>query len=301
MKIKIFLSAFAVLALLSGCNNDDKQEVSSQSVDGRVPIILSSGIGDTRASQTLQNTQFRKNQTLDVQIESVDNKTGYDMLTYFASDNGGSLQPLNGVYPYYPTNGANVNIRAIYPTGYMSRNDFSVTPISQTDPEAYMASDLMFANKENVAKPATASESIQLVFEHKMTKIQVNLTAEGVVSLTNSTVKLLGVKTQTLFDPQTGVVKEEDATGESGNILMTNNGAQGCAAIIVPQTKSSGYLLEIVLQNNDVLHYKTVQDMTFESGKVYTFNVKVIESNISVNTTVTPWESTTDTEERLKL
>ena len=94
MKISIFLSAFAALALLSGCNSDDKQQASSQNDDGRVPILLSSGIGgDTRASQGLQNTQFRKNQTMDVQITSQDNMTGYDMLTYFASDNAGTLQP----------------------------------------------------------------------------------------------------------------------------------------------------------------------------------------------------------------
>ena len=63
-----------------------------------------------------------------------------------------------------------------------------------------------------------------------------------------------------------------------------------------------GYLLEIVLANNDVLHYKTVQDIIFDTGKVYTFNVKVIESNISVSTTVSEWDTTPDdVEERLKL
>ena len=79
----------------------------------------------------------------------------------------------------------------------------------------------------------------------------------------------------------------------------------------MPQVVPSGYLLEIVLANNDILHYKTVQDMIFESGKVYTFNVDVIESDITVRTEVTPWDTdsdgdgTTDTnddvEERLKL
>ena len=83
---------------------------------------------------------------------------------------------------------------------------------------------------------------------------------------------------------------------------MTNDGSQGCAAIIVPQKKSSGYLLEIVLQNNDVLHYKTVQDIIFDTGKVYTFNVKVIESNISVSTTVADWDTTpVDVEQYLEL
>ena len=299
MKLRIFLSAFAALALLSGCTSDDKQQVSSQNDDGRIPILLSSGIGgDTRASQGLQNTQFRKNQTMDVQITSQDNMTGYDMLTYFASDNAGTLQPLKGVFPFYPTNGSAVNIRAIYPSGYLNRNNFSVTKNNQTDADAYMASDLMFAKVEGIT---TQSAAVQLTFRHLMSKICVNLTGEGGVTLTNSTVKLMGVKTETSFNPQTGEVNVADATGASSNILMTTNGAQGCAAIIVPQSKPSGFLLEIGLQNNDVLHYKTVQNIVFEPGKVYTFNVKVIESDISVSTSVTPWTATEDVDEHLNL
>ena len=299
MKTRILLSAFAALVLLSGCNSDDKQQATSQNDDGRVPILLSSGIGgDTRASQGLQNTQFRKNQMMDVQITSQDNMTGYDMLTYFASDNAGTLQPLKGVFPFYRTNGSPVNIRAIYPSGYMNSNNFSVTKISQEDADSYMASDLMFAKVEGVTTQSTA---VQLTFRHLMAKIQVNLTGEGGVTLTNSTVKLLGVKTETTFNPQTGEVSVANATGASSNILMTTNGAQGCAAIIVPQSKPSGFLLEIGLQNNDVLHYKTVQNIVFEPGKVYTFNVKVIESDISVSTTVTPWEATEDVDEHLNL
>ena len=300
MKTRIFITALAALALLSGCNSEDKQQTQAQETDGRVPILLSAGVGDdTRAGQGIQNTQFKKGQTMDVQITSRDNMTGYDMLSYFASDNAGTLQPTKGVYPYYPTNGAHVDIRAIYPTGYMNGNNFSVTKLNQTGQEAYMASDLMFAKLEDVEKTTT---SVPLVFHHLMSKICVNLTGEGGVVLTNSTVKLLNVKTETTYNAQTGVVNVDDAKDSSeSDILMTNNGAQGCAAIIVPQTKHSGYLLEIVLQNNDVLHYKTVQDIIFESGKVYTFNVTVIESNISVETTVAAWETTTDVEERLKL
>ena len=300
MKTRIFITAFAALALLSGCNSDDKQQASSQNDDGRIPILLSAGVGDdTRAGQGIQNTKFKKGQTMDIQITSKDNMTGYDMLTYFASDNAGTLQPSKGVYPYYPTNGANIDIRAIYPTGYMNSNNFSVTKLNQTGQESYMASDLMFAKLEDVEKTTSA---VPLVFHHLMSKICVNLTGEGGVVLTNSTVKLLNVMTETTFNPQTGEVDFNNAVGSSaGNILMTNNGAQGCAAIIVPQKKNSGFLLEIVLQNNDVLHYKTVQDIIFESGKVYTFNVTVIESNISVNTTVAPWDTTTDVQEDLKL
>ena len=300
MKAKIFLLATSVLALLTACNSDGGQQTQTQNADGHIPIMLSAGNdGESRAAQGLQNTQFKKGQTMDVQITSQDNMTGYDMLTYFAADNGGKLQPLKGVYPYYPTNGSKVDIRSIYPTGYMNRSDFSVSKPNQTSQDAYMASDLMFAKVTDVAPSAS---SVLLTYEHKMTKICVNMTGEGGVTLTNSTVKILGVKTETTFNPQTGEVNVDDASGVASDIKMTNDGSQGCAAIIVPQKKSSGYLLEIVLQNNDVLHYKTVQDIIFESGKVYTFNVTVIESNISVSSTVADWDKTAaDVEQPLQL
>ncbi|MBO5591588.1 MAG: fimbrillin family protein [Prevotella sp.] len=296
--IKILAAAAVTLMTLAACSSDGD---NTSSTEGRLPILLSANADAqiTRAGTDLQNTQFKKGKNIDVQITSRDNLTGYDLLTYFTSDNAGTLQPSRGVFPYYPVNQSHVDIRAVYPTGYMNASQFSVQTISQTSSDAYMNSDLMFAKVEDVAP---SSEVVQLTFEHKMTKIVVSLTGEGGVNLTGSTVKLLGVKTATAFNPQTGEVTTAGATGSASDITMTNDGAEPSAAIIVPQVKPSGYLLEIVLANNDVLHYKTVQDIIFDTGKVYTFNVKVIESNISVSTTVSEWDTTPeDVEERLKL
>jgi hypothetical protein len=180
----------------------------------------------------------------------------------------------------------------------MNASSFTVTPVSQDGDNSYMESDLMFAKVENLDP---SDDAVVLNFQHLLTKIQVNLTKEGGVVLTGSTVKLLGVKTTTAFNPLTGEVTKEGASGTASDIVMTMDGADPSAAIIVPQVKESGFLLEIILANNDVLYYKTVQDIPFEGGKVYTFNVKVIESNISVATTVSDWTTTDDTEERLKL
>lgn len=299
MNTKILLMALAVAAGFTACSSEDGG--TNQTSEERIPIVLTANadVQTTRAGQGLQNTQFKKGMNIDVQITSQDNMTGYDMLTYFTSDNVGTLQPLKGVFPYYPVNQALVNIRAIYPSGNMNASSFRVTEVSQASDNAYMASDLMFADTVGVAP---SDNPVQLKFKHKLTKIQVNLSKEGGVVLTGSTVKLLGVKTETAFNSLTGEVTKEGATGTESNLVMTTDGADPCAAIIVPQVKPSGYLLEIILANNDVLHYKTVQDIPFESGKVYTFNVKVIESNISVSTTVSDWDTTPeDVEDRVKL
>lgn len=307
MKTKIILLAMTAVATFTACNSDGNDEPTAQ--DSRTPIMLSANAeaqNMTRAGQGLQNTQFKKGKDIDVQIYATN--INYDMLTYFTADNAGTLQPRKGVFPYYPTDQSSIRIVGIYPSGYMKASEFSVQKISQASDDAYMKSDLMFADTSGVEPSANV---VPLKFKHKMTKIQVNLSKEGGVKLANSVVTLKGVKVTTAFNPQTGAVTIDGATGNGEDIIMTTNGSDPSAAIIVPQVKSSGILLEISLQNNDVLHYKTVQDITFQSGKVYTFNVKVIESNLTVTTTVAPWDTDSDgngttdanddVEERLKL
>lgn len=306
MKTKIILFATMAVAAMTACSSDDDNKVAN---DERIPIQLSVNADEavTRAGQGIQNTQFDVKEKVDVQITSVNSMTSYDMLTYFVSDTEGTLQPTKGVFPYYPLDKTNVNIRAIYPSGYMNASSFSVKT-SQKLKADYMASDLMYADTAGVAP---SNNAVELKFKHKMAKIQVNLTKKGGVNLRNSTVKILNVLTQTTFEPLGGIVTIAGATGSRTDVTITDNGYINSACIIVPQTVPSGYLLEIALANNDVLHYKTVQDMTFESGKVYTFNVDVVESNITVSTTVSPWDADSngdgqvntsdDVEERVKL
>ena len=294
--IRITVCAAIALTAMTACSSDD---ATSQEGQGKQPILLSTSM-QTRAGQSIQNVQFEKGQEINVQITAQDNKTKYDQLTYYTSDNAGTIVPKTGVYPYYPTNKAKVNIRAIYPTGYMKATSFSVRN-PQTSKADYMASDLMFASLTDVETPTTETTHT-LDFKHKMVKVQVNLTAEGGVELQGSQVKLLNVKTQTTFNSTTGVVSEV-GTGSTTDMIISTNGKVGCAAIIVPQSVESGYLIEIVLANNDILNYRTAQTMTFESGKKYTFNIKVIESDITVSTSVSDWdyESETDVTDRVQL
>lgn len=296
MKVQNILISMALVIMIGACSSDDTLPLTEQSLQ---PILFSTSL-QTRAGQNIQNTMFEKGQEINVQITAKDNKTKYDLLTYFVSDNNGTVAPKTGVYPYYPTNKAKVNVRAIYPKGYMSATEFIVRN-PQTAKADYMASDLMFASLSDLDTPETETTQT-LDFKHKMVKIQVNLTAEGGVELQNSRVKLLNVKTQTDFNATTGEVSEE-GKGSVSDMIISNNGKVGCAAIIVPQTVESGYLIEIVLANNDILNYRTAQTTTFESGKKYTYNIKVIESDIAVSTSVSDWEYDPDTDvsERVKL
>ena len=298
MNTKAFLSVLAVTILLLACSSE-ADSPQSPANNGRQPILFAAAPTlTTRSSQDLQNTQFMIRQDIDVQITAQDGLTVYDMLTYYIANASGTMLPKMGLYPYYPTNKSKVDIRAIYPTGYFTKDNFTVRN-PQIDDADYMASDLMFASLSDIETPTTDVTHV-LNFHHLLTKIQVNLTGEGGVNLNNAVITLLGVKTATTFNPLTGVVSAS-ATGSTTDMIIANDGSVPSAAIIPPQQLPSGYFIAIALANNDILYYGTAQSMNFESGKVYTFNIKVIESNITVSTTVTPWEVESYIGERLKL
>lgn len=300
MNTKAFLSVLAVITLLLACTSEADSPQSAAPAD-RQPILFAAAPAvTTRAGQDLQNTQFLRRQDIDVQITAQDGLTVYDMLTYYTANTSGAMVPKLGVYPYYPTNKSKIDIRAFYPTGYLSKSEptFSVRN-PQINDDDYMASDLMFASLTDVETPTTSVTNV-LNFHHLLTKIQVNLTGEAGVDLNNSVVTLLGIKTSTTYNTLTGAVSAS-ATGSPTNMVIANDGSVPSAAIIPPQQLSSGYFIEIALANNDVLYYSTAQTLTFESGKVYTFNIHVVESSITVGTTVEPWASSTYIENRLKL
>ena len=287
--------AATLLLALAACSSDNSEERP----DSRIPIKLTSSNAEmelvTRSSQELQNDGFDVNEQLDVIIEAKDGLTTYDPQIYKVNSLQGQLVPISNTYSYFPINGSGIDIRAIYPKGYTSATQFTVET-TQTDDNSYKKSDLMFASKSvDVAQ----SEAVPLTFYHKLTKIQVNLTATGSVDLNGSIVKLLNLYTTAGFDPATGTVGEP--SGNKTNITMSNNGSEPCAAIIVPQSFSNGYLIEIRLANNDILNWRSTQTIPFEGGKVYTYNIEVTESNIKVTSIVEPWITTTDISGRPRL
>jgi len=291
MNTKTMLLAMTALLGLSACSSDADEPRSA--ADGRVPILLSASPAVTRAGQDIQNTQFYKGEEMDVQITAQNGRTTYEQLLYYTSNNSGTLVPKGGVYPYYPTDKSPVNIVAVYPAGNIKASTFTVRSPQVAEAD-YMASDLMLATLAGVATPDTETTH-ELNFKHMLCKVQVNLTGEGGVNLNDSQVTLMGVKVQTSFSARTGTVSEE-GQGTNTDILISRDGSVPCAAVVVPQSVPSGYLLQIVLANNDILNYRTTQSTVYESGKVYTYNVKVIESDITVSTTVSDWDYDADTD-----
>ena len=290
----------AGLLLLVSCSSDESASNTAVVDDGRIPIMLGSSIGDdaTRSGTNIQNNKFKQGAIIDVQIDPVDiyATTHYDLIQYQVSNASGGLTPVKKVYPYYPVEGGNVDIYAVYPVGKLDVESFTVKT-EQLNDANYKDSDLMFAK---VSNQAATQNTVTLPFRHLLSKIIVRLTeGDNGENIENSKVNLLNVATKINLSGR-GILGTVDESSRT-TVKMSNDGSVASAAIIVPQEVPSGVFIEVKLANNDIVNYKMPQNMIFESGKKYTYNIKVVEETLMVNYDIEPWIETDDFEQNIKL
>ena len=302
MKIKnhLFKATLSLLAL-TACSSDDAGRNAADG-EGRIPILLSSGVSaETRAATNIQNDKLDQKTIVDVQIVDKNDKGSltpatYGLLQYQVTDANGTLSPVRKIYPYYPVSGSKVDIYAVYPEGNLDVGSFEVEA-NQVGKDAYRASDLMFAKVED--QPAQQA-AVVLPFKHMLSKVVVKLTkGPNGEDVKKSKVNLLNVATRVNLTTR-GVLGAADDDSR-GPVNMTTEGSVASAAIIVPQSVPAGVLIEVQLANNDIVNYETVQNTVFESGKVYTYNITVVESRLQVTSEVKPWIDTDDLPQTIKL
>ena len=268
MNTRLFFFSVAAI-VLAACTQMENPSESN------VPITLSYSTvaaTETKAAQNLNEGTFASGESVKVRISNTgaDSWTDYTFTTAAA---GAMTAP--DPAPYYPAGSQNIDIVAYYPA--TAGTSFTVAT-DQTADADYMASDLMFASVTNQAKQA---EAVNLVFSHKMAKLNVNITAgSGVSSITS--VSILNVRPTVLFNQATGAVG--DAVGSATSIVMSNNGA----AVIPAQTIDGG-LLSIVTDKGTATY--SVTNKAFAVGQSYTLNITVNLRAVGTTTTLTGWTS----------
>lgn len=265
MKSILLFALASVLALTACQNADDVQQPDEQ----RVPIELKQqalAITETRAAQNLNKGYIAEGKTVAVMISSEANTKYY----FTTGANGAMTAP--DPRPTYPTDGSTVDITAYYPS--TAGTTFTVVSDQSTD-DNYLASDLMFASKTGVSK---TSEPVALEFEHKLSKISVNVTAKDEITVTGITLK--GVKPTVSFDTTTGAVGE--ASG-SDDIVIATDATKG-SAVIPAQTLNN--TLEIVTSAGTANY--TV-NKTFEAGTVYTVNLTLQKTGVEATVSTANW------------
>lgn len=301
MKNILILLLFGGL-LLTSCSSND-EPTPSNDTQTATPITFQVGeLEMTRAGQNVQNTQFERNQYLDIYIEEHLEDGQYastiynngSAMKYQTTDNHGTLRPSSSMFPYFPSNGRGVDIKAVYPSD-ASLSTFSVqADQSDSQNDKYRKSDLMLAKHQNVARTKNA---VTLNFKHMLAKINIQLTVPDgadVSILSNAKVTLTNIARTVNWDPsrtdEDGDKIISTTVGNIGSVVVTNDGSVPASAIIVPQTFADGYFMKIELSNGDILNYYLAQTLTFNSGTKNNFTITVDEKQLRVKYSVMPWD-----------
>ena len=298
----ILLMAATSTLLLTSCSHDDavqqeRQVMSFRMATEKVPV--------SRAAANVNNIetfQYPSDFTIAVDDEN---------FTYTANS---STAPMMSSAPaYFPVNGSSVRVRAYYPSFKMyyaeTAQTFTVAQDqSQTDmgTNNYRVSDLMygvpredFTEFDSDGKIMPTSQSIPLVFDHKMAKISIIANTNGSVI---KKMTMLNVLRSIDFNPVdttfSNLAEADDGLGNSVLLYDDETGQGGtftCSAVIPRQSLAAGTeLIEVVVEdfpNDQVLHYYLQEDAMFWPGKHYEYNLNITMTGVSVTVRMVPWES----------
>lgn len=291
----IYLGIIVNFSLLSLTSCEERKDLLGY-LNSDNEIIISTrlhDLTDTRATQQVQNTQLASGNKVGVFVQVQEDK-GSPYLLYpnrmLSADGKGYLDPGDNRL-YYPSLGEiSIYAYAPYHTNWINfdSQQFAVAS-DQTNDENYIASDLIYGTPS--ANPVIkGSTPVVLLLEHRLAKIILNLKKSAHTALDGAKVILHGSKLNTVFNMQNG--KIADAEGEVTAIKMACFDSEidnepvvdyGCAAVIIPQTLEEGTtLFEIILSDKTILYYDLPERLTFESGKQYTYTVRVNSSDLTL-------------------
>lgn len=293
-----FLSVLAVTAILfaSCSSDDDTPEIN----DGQVKFA--SGIagnhlkvGGAGGDQWEGNENigiYMVNNGLTTIAESAEN------ILYTTTSTGAAATFTSTTPIYYPVDVAQkVDFIAYYP--HSTAVSSYVYPVNVANQSNQSAIDLMRAfddNGTNGYDKTQGASFINLVFDHKLTKVIINTTPDTNNGLTqadlaNMTVTIKGLNTKADYNIDTDVLGTPNTVAPIAT--KTTTAGTVYEAIVVPQSFAVGVVtVEFALNNakNEVFVYE-VPATTFAKAEKHTFNVIVQRTGVAVRGTINAWDS----------
>lgn len=300
MNIKHIAKRIAFLALLAStvtsCQKDETQLAETA-------IQFTSKIGTTKASGTTWKTadsigiyMFKHSDltTLSANKKYLNTASDGTSATFATSILDQKI--------YYPVNGDAVDFIAYYPfkkgvTNMLYPLDVSV----QTTQAAQEQVDFMLSN--NLTNIGKTKNTQNLVFEHKLSNIVLNITAGGTFStadLAGLSVKVKGLILSGSYSMVPSVASPFSLTGTATDLSLKVNAAGTLAdGIVIPQG-ATGVKISLSLSGKPNAFETNIPTTAFQSGKQYVYNVEVRPTAISVaSNSITNWIAGNSTGESL--
>ena len=222
---------------------------------------------------------------------------------------------------YYPLSGNAVDAYAFYPASLddddiynildgMSEQTFTVLA-DQSRAEYYRKCDLMFGSNKYYVDGGIVKEyddasftgtskdqnPVKLIFKHQLSKIIVIIKAGGGLkesNLTDAQITMFGPKPDVkITTSSTGIsLDNAEGTAPTGGYNLGAYDANGNAAIVIPQTIGAGDFITIQLSSENgskKYTYKLSSQTTFETGKSYTYTLKLTSGGLDVTTQIGDW------------
>ena len=298
---KIALSMILPAALM-GCSTDDSWINSDGSLTA---INFVSSITQTRSA----NVNLQKVQVAEGTAVGVFARTGNG---YISNGNNAMLTAdgignFTGKTLYFPSDGSAVSVYAYAP--YSSAFDgkdkedvtFSVAA-DQSGDEGYLRSDLLRGVPTGMNSYTKANPTVALNFEHKLSKLTVKFTlGDTDVDLWGATINIVNTLPTTTLNVSDGSIGAASGTATAIKAVKFAENATSfvASAVIVPQTVAAGSFVQVVLSDK-ILSAQLNSDVTFVSGKSYTYNVNIsgegadARAKIMLGSTVRDWDDSTE-------
>ena len=287
-----FAVMFAASLSLVSCSNED--DLSGKELNGRTPITLSSNIALSRViDQTFQNTQIANGVRVGVFVRPASGEGNLVADNHSLTADGSGA--FTGASIYYPVGGGAVSVYAYAPykldwDGKLNTaNEFTVSDDQSTD-NGFTGSDLLRGEPDDNSLLATEDE-VFVRFKHMLTKLNINFdTSNSDVDLKGAEINVISTLPTTTFNILSGEIGVASGTVTSIKVAEFADDASTftASAVIVPQAITTGTkLIRVRLADGKTIIDAILNEaVTFESGKKYTYTVKLGEGGTTATMTL---------------
>ena len=283
---------FGVIALVFMSCSDKNEVINPGLPQGKTPIRLSSSVNLLRSDS--QNTQIVSGQKVGFFL----NTTG--KLVYNINNEALTADGEGGFTHssmYYPTEGETFEFSAYHPYSETGLSggfiNFSINA-DQSVKTDYLNSDLIYSNKEDIER---TQDAVPLTFVHKLSRVTfVIKKGDGVDIGDLNKIEILNVLPSVkmnIIDGELSNVSGDPATvnafGVTGSAEEGVLTLSGSAAIIVPQIVDEGSKLLRITIGETIYTYTTVEDIEFEGGNSYEFQIEISSQSVLLSSTISNW------------
>ena len=309
---------FAMSAIMmAACSSDNENmnpngEGDNGNNDGKtVELQISGGIlAEIAKAQTrAANSAWEASDAIGIYAVATGGTTaitGGENVSYTASEaaetNGTSytsFSATSGTSIALPNDGSAIDVFGYYPyTASVTPSGQAISVATQTSQNAidWMTTGRTDKTTQSGSTTITkANPSCQLLFAHRLCKLQLNLVHGSGLTATDITtspsVSIAELPTTATLNLYTGAVSSQGTPAAIAPVQMgtaeTNYDAS-FEAIILPYTTTAAHAVTLTLNGKNYA-FNIASGKAFAAGNKYTYNVTVNAAGLAISAAITPW------------